>query len=141
VDMSASLDLRTSGSRASSILHQKIYRANGVTVTIQQHNNPDTVEVQKARCVAKWRRQGNRFDNILIQRDRAPQNNSCVRQQGYCPAKLLYAFRFSDRINTGEANANGSVIWRTVHHNLLFVEDLKYQSSAMPTRTHGMIMC
>jgi hypothetical protein len=140
-DTSARLDLRTSGSRASWILRQKIYRANGVTVTIQQHNNPDTVVVQMARCVEKWRGQGNRFDNILIQGDRAPRNNSWVRQQGYCPAKLLYAFRFSDRINTGEANANGSVIWRTVHHDLLFVEDLEYLSSAMPNRTHGMIMC
>jgi hypothetical protein len=40
-----------------------------------------------------------------------------------------------------EANANGSVIWRTVHHDLLFVEDLEYLASAMPNRTHGMIMC
>jgi len=140
-DMSAGLDLRTSGSRASSILRQTIYRANGVTVTIQQHNNPDTVVVQKASCVEKWRGQGNRFDNISIQGDRAPRNNSWVRQQGYCPAKLFYAFRFSDGINTGEANANGSVIWRTVHHDLLFVEDLEYLLSAMPNRTHGMIMC
>jgi len=140
-DTSASLDLRTSGSRASWILPQKICRANGVTVTIQQHNNPDTVVVQKARCMEKWRRQGNRFDNILIQGDRAPRNNSWVPQQGYCPAKLLYAFRFSDRINTGEANANGSGIWRTVHHDLLFIEDLEYLSSAMPNRTNGMIMC
>jgi len=139
--MSAGLDLRTSGSRASSILRQTIYRANGVTVTIQQHNNPDTVVVQKASCVEKWRGQGNRFDNISIQGDRAPRNNSWVRQQGYCPAKLFYAFRFSDGINTGEANANGSVIWRTVHHDLLFVEDLEYLLSAMPNRTHGMIMC
>jgi len=66
-DTSASLDLRTSGSCASWILRQKIYRANGVTVTIQQHNHPDTVVVQKARCVEKWRGQGNRFDNIVIQ--------------------------------------------------------------------------
>jgi hypothetical protein len=123
-DTSVSLDLRTSGSRASWILCHKIFRANGVTVTIQQHNNPDTVVVQKARCVEKWRGQGNRFDNILIQGDRAPPNNSWVRQQGYCPAKLLYAFRFSDRINTGEANANRSVIWRTVYHDLLFVKDI-----------------
>ena len=89
----------------------------------------------------RWRRQGNQFDNILIQGDRAPRNNSWVRQQGYCPAKLLYAFRFSDRINTGEVNANGSVIGRTVHHDLLLVEDLEYLPSAMPNRTHGMIMC
>jgi hypothetical protein len=72
VDTSASLDLRTSGSHTSWILRQKIYRANGVTVTIQQHNNPDTVVVQKARRVEKWRGQGNQFDNILIQGDRAP---------------------------------------------------------------------
>jgi hypothetical protein len=140
-DTSASLDLLTSGSRASWILRQRIYRANGVTVTIQQHNNPDTVGVQKARCMEKWRRQGNLFDNILIQGDRAPWNNSWVHQQGYCPANLLYAFCFSDRIHSGEANANGRVIWRRVYYDLLFVEDLKYVSSAIPNRTHGMIMC
>jgi hypothetical protein len=89
----------------------------------------------------KWRGQGNLFDNILIQGDRAPPNNSWVRQQGYCPANLLYAFRFSDRINTGEANANGRVIWWWVHYDLLFVEDLEYVSSVMPNRTHGIIMC
>jgi len=66
---SASLDLRTSGSRASWILCQMIYRANAGTVTIQQHNIPDTVVVQKARCREKWRGQGNRFDNIVIQGD------------------------------------------------------------------------
>jgi hypothetical protein len=140
-DTSASLDPRTSGSRASWILRQMLHRANGVTVTILQLNNPDAVVVQKARCVEKWRGQGNRFDNILIQGDRAPRNNSWVRQQRYCPAKLLYAFHFSDRINSGDANANGSVIWQTVHHDLLLVEDLEYLSSAMPNRTHGMIMC
>jgi hypothetical protein len=140
-DTSDSLDIRSSGSRASWILRQKIYRANGVTVTIQQHNNPDTVVVQKPRCVEKWCEQGNGFDNILIQGDRAPRNNSWVRQQGYCPPEVLYAFRFSDRINTGEANTNRSVIGRTVHLDVLFVEDLEYLSSAMPNRTHGMIMC
>jgi len=141
VDTSASLDLLTSGSRASWILRQRIYRAHGVTVAIQQYNNPDTVVVQKARCMEKWRGQGKLFDNILIQGDRAPRNNSWVRQQGYCPANRLYAFRFSDRINTGEANANGRVIWRKVYHDLLFIEDLEYVSSAMPNRTRGMIMC
>jgi len=52
-DASASSDLWTSESGASWILRQKIYRANGITVTIQQHNNPDTGVVQKARCVGK----------------------------------------------------------------------------------------
>jgi len=94
-----------------------------------------------ARCGEKWRGQGNRFDNILIQGDRAPGNNSWVRQEGYCPAKLLYAFHLSNTTNTGEANTNGSVIWRIVYHDLLIVEDLQYLSSAMPNRTHGMIMC
>jgi len=119
----------------------KIYQANGVIVTIQQHNNPDTVVVQRARCVEKWLGQGNRFDNIFFQGDRAPRINRWVRQQGYSPAKLLYAFRFTDRIKTGEANANGSVIWRTVHHDRLFIEDLEYLSSAMPNRTNEIIMC
>ena len=80
-DMSASLDLRTSGSRESWILRQKIYPVNGITVTIQQHNNPDTAAVQKARCVEKWHGHGNRFDNILIQGDRALENNHWVCQQ------------------------------------------------------------
>ena len=44
-DMSASLDLRTSGSRALWIHCRQIYRANGVTVSIEQCNNPDTVVV------------------------------------------------------------------------------------------------
>jgi len=56
-------------------------------------------------------------------------------------AKLLYTFHFSDRINAWEANANGSVIWRTVHYDILFVEYLEYLSSAMPNRTRGIIMC
>ena len=62
----ASLGLRTSWSHASRILRQMIHWANGVTVTIQQHNNPDAVLVQKAKCVEKWHGQGNRFDQILI---------------------------------------------------------------------------
>jgi hypothetical protein len=140
-DTCTCLDLQTCGSHASWILRQKISRAIGVTVTIQQPNDPDTVAVQKARCVEKWHGQGNRFNNISIQGDRAPRNTSFVCQQGYCPGKLLYAFHFSDRINTGEANANGSVIWWTVHHDILFIEDLEYLSSAMPNRTHGMKMC
>ena len=80
----------------------------------------------------RWRRLGNQFDNILIQGDHAARDNNWVCEQGYCPAKLLYAFRFSDRINAGEANANGSVLWQTVHHDLLLVEDLEYLSSANP---------
>ncbi|KAF8252132.1 hypothetical protein K440DRAFT_646567 [Wilcoxina mikolae CBS 423.85] len=141
MDPDASPDLRASGSRKSWILHQKIRIANSVTVTIQQHNNPDAIIVQKARCVEKWCGYGNRFDHILIQEDRAPQNNSWVWQHGYLPAKLLYAIRFSDRINTGKANANGRMIWRSVHHDLLLVEELEYLSSAMPNVNHGMIMC
>jgi hypothetical protein len=117
-DTSASQDPQTSGSISSRILRHKIYRANAITVTIQQHNNPDTVVVQKVRCMENCCGQRNRFDNILIRGDRGPYNNSCVRQQGSCPANLLYTFCFSDRINTGEATANGSVIWWTVHHDL-----------------------
>ncbi|KAF8254208.1 hypothetical protein K440DRAFT_635711 [Wilcoxina mikolae CBS 423.85] len=141
MDPDASPDLRASGSRESWILHQRIRIANGVTVTIQQHNNPDAVIVQKARCVEKWRGHGNRYDHILIQEDRAPRNNSWVRQQGYRPAKLLYAVRFSDRINTGKANADGRVVWCSVYHDLLLVEELEYLSSAMPNVNHEMIMC
>jgi len=140
-DTRASLDLWTSGSHASWILRRRISLANGVTVTIQQQNDPDTVVVRKARCEEMWHGQCNQFTNILIQGDRAPRNNSWVCQQRYCPAKLLYAVSFSDRINTGEANANGSAIWQKVHRDQLFVEDLEYLSSAMPNRTHGMIMC
>ena len=41
----------------------------------------------------------------------------------------------------GEANADESVLWWAVHHNLLFVDDLEYLSSEMTNRNHGMIMC
>ncbi|KAF8242216.1 hypothetical protein K440DRAFT_639384 [Wilcoxina mikolae CBS 423.85] len=81
MDPDPSPDMRASGSRELWILHQKICIANGVTVTIQQHNNPDAVIVQKARSVDKWCGHGNRFDHILIQEDRPPRNNSWVRQQ------------------------------------------------------------
>jgi hypothetical protein len=54
-ETSASLDLRTSGSLESWNLCPTIYRANSVTVTIPQHNNPDIVIVQKVMCVEKWR--------------------------------------------------------------------------------------
>jgi len=114
---------------------------DSVTVTILQHNNPDTVVVQKARCVEKWHGQGNWFNSIMIEGDRAPWNNCRVRHQGYCPAKLLNDCRFSDRLNTREANANGCVMWWTLHPDLLFIEDWEYRSSAMPNGTDGMIMC
>jgi len=39
-----------------------------------QLNNPDAVVVQKSRCMEKWRRQGNRFNNILIKGDGAPSS-------------------------------------------------------------------
>ncbi|KAF8248259.1 hypothetical protein K440DRAFT_642723 [Wilcoxina mikolae CBS 423.85] len=141
MNLNASPDLRASGFRKSWILHQQIRIANGITVTIQQHNNLDVIIVQKARCVEKWRRHGNRFHHILIQEDRAPRNNSSVRQQGYRPAKLLYAFRFSDPINTTKANANGRVVWCSVHYDLLLVEELEYLSSAIPNVNHRMIIC
>jgi len=91
--------------------------------------------------VEKWRRVGYQFDNILIHGDRAPQNNCSSRQQGYCPAKLLNAFCFSDRIKTGEGNAYVSVLWRSVHHNRLLEEVLECLSSGILNRTHGVIMC
>jgi len=138
VDMSSSLDLETSASQSLWIHHQKMHQANGVPVPIEQHNNPDSVVVQKARYVQKWRGQGNQFPNLLIQGDWAPRNNSWVRHQGYCPGHLLYAFHFSDRLRRGEANATGSEIWWTVHHDLLLVDDLEDLSSAMTNRTHRM---
>jgi hypothetical protein len=58
-DTRASQDLRTCGFHSLWILCQKIHRANGITVTIQQHINPDAVVGQKARYVEKWRGQGN----------------------------------------------------------------------------------
>jgi len=63
-DMSASPDLQTSGYHASCIFRQKISWKDSITVTIQQHNNPDTDVQQKARCVEKWRVQGNQLDNF-----------------------------------------------------------------------------
>jgi hypothetical protein len=88
----------------------------------------------------KWRRQGNRFDTMLIQGDRPTPNHTLVRQHGFCHDKSLYAFHFSDRINTGEGYSNGSVRWQTQHADLLFVEDLVNLLSAMPHRTHGLNM-
>jgi len=58
-DTSASLERRSSRSRASLILQQNIPLANGITGTRQQHNYPDGVVVQKAKCVEKWCGQGN----------------------------------------------------------------------------------
>jgi len=58
-DTSPCLDLRPSGSRALWAIRQKIYRANGITATLQQHNDPDPVPVQKTTCVEKWCGQGN----------------------------------------------------------------------------------
>jgi len=140
-NMSTSLDQWTCGSRESWFLCHRICQANGVTVPIQQHNIPNTVVVHKARCVEKWCGQGNRFDNIIIQGDRTPRISSWLRQQGYYPASLLYVFCCSYRINWGEANDGGGVLWWTVHHDLLFVEDLEYQLSVMPNRHLGMIIC
>jgi hypothetical protein len=53
----------------------------------------------------------------LIQQDQAPQNNSWDRQQGYHIAKLTYALRFSDRINTSKTELNGMVVCCSVHRN------------------------
>jgi hypothetical protein len=120
-DTSASQDVPNSGSRSSCILHLAIYRPNGITVTVQQQNNPDRVLVQKARCVEKWHSQDNRLDNILIPRNRAAPNNSWVHQQEYYPANQLYAFCFSDRINAGgsqckwECNMADGTFWPIVH--------------------------
>ncbi|KAF8241240.1 hypothetical protein K440DRAFT_646462 [Wilcoxina mikolae CBS 423.85] len=69
MDPDASCDLRDSGSRESWILHQNIPTANSVTVTLQQHNNPDAIIFQKARCVDIWRGPGYRFDHMLIHED------------------------------------------------------------------------
>jgi len=141
MNMHTSLGLWTSGSHASWIFCQKIYWVNGVTVTIQHHNNPDTVEVQKARCVEKWHGQSNGFDNILIQEGRPASNNVCVHQNEHYPAKLLYDFHFSDRMNGWEANANGSVIWWAVYHDRICIADSEYPSSAVQNRNYGMIPC
>lgn len=67
--------------------------------------------------------------------------NSWVRQRGCCSAKLLYAFQFSNKINTVEANTNGSIIWWKVHHDLLLVENLENLSSVMPNSAHVIILC
>jgi len=139
--MRASLDLQTSRPHASWILHRMIHCMNVVTVNIQQHNNPDALVIPKAGCVEKWRGQGNCFDDIVIQGDRAPWLNAWELQQRYRPAKLLYTSHCSNIINALEANSNGSVLWWTLHHDWLLGEDLEYLSSAMPNRTHGMIIC
>jgi len=119
---------------------KKIHRVNGITVTLLGYNNPHAVVVPKATWVEKWGGQGNWFNNFLIQVELAPWKNSWVHQQKYRPVKPLYAFRVSNRINTGDPNAYGSLIWQLVHHDLLLVEDLENLSSGMANRTHGMIM-
>jgi hypothetical protein len=53
VETSGSPDLGTSGLHTSCILRETIYPANGVSVTIQQHNNPDTVVLPEAKCMVK----------------------------------------------------------------------------------------
>jgi len=141
VDTNASLDLWTSWSCALWILRQKIYQTKGITVTIQQHNTPDQVVVQDARYVKNWCAQGNWFNNISIHGNQAPHHNSWVHLLYYCPAKLLYTFHFSNRINPGEANSYVSGIQLIIRHNLLWIEGLEYPSSAMSNRIYQMIMC
>jgi len=141
VETCTNLHLWTSGAGALCILRHKIFQANVITVTVWQHNNPDSGVVQKATCVEKLHRLGIQFYNIFIQGDWAPRKYSWVRQQDYSPANVLFAFRFSVTNNSEDANVNGSVIWWTVHCDPLFLEGLEYQLSVMPNTKHDKIMC
>lgn len=114
----------------------------------ERHHSHNT-DIQQSRCSCsskgkvweKWCWRGNQFGNILNHRDWAPQNNCWVCRQGLCSAKHQYAFHFSDRINTREANDTMTELQWSVHYKLLLVEDMQYLITVMPNRTHGMMMC
>ena len=95
--------------------------------------------MQKVRCTLNWRKSGReRFDNILVQGLRAPDNRSLLWQDGLQVARLVYAFRFEDKITTGH---DGISEQRLVRHDLLLVEDMEYLDSAMLNDCHGMVIC
>jgi len=139
-DMSASIHLSGSGSHALLILCRMIYWANGLShYTVAQQSRYNWGSKGKVCGEVVWTRQSIQQDFNTWRSNTT--KNSCVRQQGYCPAKLLHTFCCSDRMYTQETNINGSVIWPMLHHDLLFVTDLEYNMCTMLNRTHGMKMC
>jgi hypothetical protein len=110
MDMCTSLDLWTLEFHASQLLYLKIHRPNSLTDTIPQCHIPNAVVIQNAWCVERWRRQGNWFNKNPIHGNPAQWNTDLICQQGYQPSNLLYAYCFSDRINTGKVNTNWKVI-------------------------------
>jgi len=140
-DTSTSFALWTSGFCAAWICCPRYTERSASQSLFLQDNLPHALGGQRARCVEKLCGQRNQFDNIVIQGDHAPRNHTPVFQQGHCPPKLLYAFHFSYRINSGESNAGESVIGRAVHHDIVLVEDVEYLSSALMHRVHGMTLC
>jgi hypothetical protein len=115
--------------------------ATGVTTTCQSHNNPDKILTERARCMPKWRNNSPRYDHILIQGHRVlpGSQTSWLREQGLEPARLLHAFRYNDRVNTGEVSNQGSAIFKTVHHDMIFIEVLELMDSGTANINHGMI--
>ena len=115
-------ELQSLGGHQTWVLRQKIRPATGITITFPKHNHPQGVVVQKVRCTLNWRKSGKeRFDNILVQGLRAPDNRSLLRQDGLQVARLVYAFRFEDKITTRH---DGISEQKLVRHDLLLVEDM-----------------
>jgi len=117
-NMGANLDIQIAGPHVWEIFLEMIYWVNSATFTTQQHGNPDALLVKMAKHTGKWHRHGNPFNNNLIQGDCALCNDSLVCQWAHCTANPLYAFQFSDRINSGDANANRSVLLWTVLYDI-----------------------
>ena len=61
-----------------------------------------------------------------------------MRQDGLHVARLVYAFRFEDKMTTRH---DGISEQKLVRHELLLVEDMEYLDSVMPNDCHGMVIC
>lgn len=141
MDKNACRDLQTSWSHLWWILHQKIHKANGITVSLLQHNNPNPGVVHTARCMDKWCGESNHCDNIWIQADQPPRNNCWVCQQWYSSSTLPYIFGFCIWIDSAEDNHDSSIQWWKVPHDLLLGEDMMFLTPVMSDWSHGMIVC
>lgn len=137
----ASRDLQHFGGSKQWASSRKVMVATGVTTTCQSHNNPDKTLTERARCMPKWRNNSPRYDHILIQGHPVlpGSQTSWLREQGLEPARLLHAFRYNDRVNTGKVSNQGSAIFKTVYHDMIFIEVLELMDSGTANINHGMI--
>ena len=134
-------ELQSFGGQRTWVLRQRICVAAGITITVPKHNQPRGVAMQRARCTFNWRKsERERFDYILVQGPRE-DGRSLLRQEGLRVARLVFAFRFVDKINTGPLTNDGIPERKLVCHDLLLVEDMEYLDSAMPNDCHGMVTC